>query len=227
LGQSWHWIWQAVEFQGFTGDGTTYLYTLNRTPLGAASIIVAVNGVVQQPGTAYQVSGNVLQFQDSFGNQTTPDAGDLIDVRFLSKPAVGTIQQTAYVGDGETTHFPSLIPIQSKNEILVFVNNLWQDSAVYEVSGYDVIFDEAPLAGERINLLHIATVVAKGNLTSAFHGFSRNANGDLLYTKTSAESAVLQDDDGNEIYLENHIGTSDGDYSINTNGQLIYTYDGY
>jgi hypothetical protein len=217
----------AVDFQGFTADGSTHNFTMNQTPLGAASIIVAVNGVVQQPGTAYNVSGNILQFQDAYGVLLTPDAGDLIDVRYLSKPAVGTIRTANYVADGSTTHFASSIPITTANEILVFVNNVWQDAAVYTVSGYDVIFTEAPLAGDRVNLLHIAVVVAPNLLTSAFHGFTRDANGNLLYTKLTTEEVMLRDSDGNELYTEKLIGTSDGNYSINSNGQLIYTYDGY
>ena len=220
-------VGSAVDFQGFVADGTTHNFTMNQAPLGAASIIVAVNGVVQQPGTAYNVSGNILQFQDAFGNLLTPDDGDLIDVRYLSKPAVGTIRTANYTGDGSTTHFASSIPITQANEILVFVNNVWQDNAVYTVSGYDVIFSEAPLAGDRINLLHIAVVVAPNLITSAFHGFTRNANGDLLYTKLTTEEVMLRDSDGNELYTEKFIGTSDGNYSINSNGQLIYTYDGY
>jgi hypothetical protein len=156
-----------------------------------------------------------------------PDAGDLIDVRYLSKPAVGTIKTANYTGDGNTTHFASSIPITTANEILVFVNNIWQDSAVYTVSGYDVIFSEAPLAGDRINLLHIAVVVAPNLITSAFHGFTRDDNGNLLYTKLTTEEVMLRDSDGNELYTEKLIGTSDGNYSINSNGQLIYTYDGY
>jgi hypothetical protein len=200
---------------------------MNQTPLGAASIIVAVNGVVQQPGTAYNVSGNILQFQDAFGTILMPDAGDLIDVRYLSKPAVGTIRTANYTGDGTTTHFASSIPITTANEILVFVNNVWQDSAVYTISGYDVIFTEAPLAGDRINLLHIAVVVSPNLITSAFHGFTRDDNGNLLYTKLKTDEIMLRDGDGNELYTEKFIGTSDGNYSINSNGQLIYTYDGY
>ena len=216
-----------VDFQGFVADGVTSNYTLNQTPLGAASIIVALNGVVQQPGTAYNLSGNILQFQDAFGNILMPDAGDLIDVRFLAKPAIGQIREASFVGDGTTTAFPSSIPIQTKVEILVFVNNVWQDKDVYSISGYNVVFTEAPAIGDRINLIHIATIIAPNIISSAFHGFTKDANGNLLYTKLSVDEVQLQDRDGNPLYIEEHIGTSDGNYSINSNGQLIYTYDGY
>ena len=59
---------------------------------------------------------------------------------------------------------------------------------------------------------------------SALHAFTRNSNGDLLYTKITSGSVALTDGNGNPLYLEADIGTDDGSYSINTNGQLIYTF---
>ena len=67
-----------------------------------------------------------------------------------------------------------------------------------------------------------------GNLAqtgrSCFHGFSKNSNGDLLYTRVTSGSVLLRDGNGNQQYPEQYIGTDDGTYSINTNGQLIYTF---
>ena len=59
---------------------------------------------------------------------------------------------------------------------------------------------------------------------SCLHAFSRNSNGDLLYTKITSGTVALTDGNGNPLYLEQYIGTDDGTYSINTNGQLIYTF---
>jgi hypothetical protein len=182
---------------------------------------------MQEPDYAYRVDDNILSFIDDTSTVIAPDAGDRIDVRFLSKPAVGTIREAAYTGDGSTRTFASSVVIRTKPEIMVFVNNIYQDTAVYSISGKNVIFDQAPDAGDRINLLHICVVIAPQIPTSCFHGFTRNENGDLIYTKVSVDGVVLRDGDGNALYTEQYIGTSDGIYSINTNGQLIYTFDGY
>lgn len=60
-----------------TGDGTTTAFTLPETAT-ANSIIVSTNGVVQQPTTAYGVTGTTLTFVEA------PAASDVIDVRFMS-----------------------------------------------------------------------------------------------------------------------------------------------
>jgi len=64
----------------------------------------------------------------------------------------------------------------------------------------------------------------RGEGRSCFHGFTKNANGDLLYTRITSGTINLQDGNNNELFDEKYIGDDDGSYSINTNGQLIYTY---
>jgi len=59
---------------------------------------------------------------------------------------------------------------------------------------------------------------------SCFHGFTRNSNGDLLYTRVTSGEVSLKDRNGNTLYTEQYIGTDDGTYTINNNGQLIYTF---
>lgn len=59
---------------------------------------------------------------------------------------------------------------------------------------------------------------------SAFHGFTKNANGELIYTKVTSGEVKLKDGDGVSLYTEQYIGDDDGTYSINSNGQLVYTF---
>lgn len=67
----------AVSDQTITGDGSTDSFTLDQDTT-AASIIVSTNGVVQKPGTAYSVTGNVITFAEA------PLTTDVVDVRFIS-----------------------------------------------------------------------------------------------------------------------------------------------
>jgi len=75
-GTGWDGIASNVTNQIITPDGSSTIYVLNRDSTDAAALI-AVNGVVQLPGVAYTVSGNVLTFAEA------PLTTDIIDVRFL------------------------------------------------------------------------------------------------------------------------------------------------
>jgi cytoskeletal protein CcmA (bactofilin family) len=150
----------APSYQGIIADGTDFEFTLDLAPLSAAGIIVAINGVVQEPEYAYEVEDNILRFIDESSTVVVPDAGDRIDIRFLSKPAISSVRERSFIGDGSTRSFAMSLPIASKPEVLVFVNNIYQDVAVYSVSGKNVIFDQAPQSDDRINIVHIAGIVA-------------------------------------------------------------------
>jgi hypothetical protein len=67
----------SITSQIINGDGSTDTFTLNETTTEAA-IIVATNGVVQQPGIAYTVTGNLITFAEA------PQISDSVDVRFTS-----------------------------------------------------------------------------------------------------------------------------------------------
>jgi hypothetical protein len=67
--------------QIFSGTGAQTAFTLSNTPANTASCIVAVSGVLKQPGTDYNVSGNTLTFTvapaNAANNITTLVAGAL------------------------------------------------------------------------------------------------------------------------------------------------------
>jgi hypothetical protein len=72
----------------FTGDGSTVAFTLSQDST-TASTIVAINGVVQIPTTAYSVAGNVLTFTEA------PISTDVIDARILTTTTTVTALQNA------------------------------------------------------------------------------------------------------------------------------------
>jgi hypothetical protein len=121
---------------------------------------VAINGVVQEPEIAYTVDNAILRFIDDTSTVVAPDAGDRIDVRFLSKPAVSTVRTSNFTGDDTTTAFDTGYTIASVETVLVFVNSIYQDADVYSVSGRSVVFEEAPYQDDRVNIVNITTIVA-------------------------------------------------------------------
>lgn len=67
----------SITNQVITGDGSTTIFTLDQSTTSAA-IIVATNGVVQQPDVAYSVAANLVTFAEA------PLSTDVIDVRFTA-----------------------------------------------------------------------------------------------------------------------------------------------
>ena len=72
----------------FSGNGVATAFTLSEDSTTAATI-VAINGVVQIPTTAYSVTGNVLTFTEA------PLSTDYIDARILTTTTTVTALQNA------------------------------------------------------------------------------------------------------------------------------------
>jgi hypothetical protein len=78
-GTEWDQIVSGVTNETFNGDGSTVTFTLAR-PTTSAAALVMLNGVVQVPGAAYNMTPNPsanLVFTEA------PSVADTIDVRFL------------------------------------------------------------------------------------------------------------------------------------------------
>lgn len=78
-GVEWDQVVGGVTNETFNGDGSTVSFNLNRVTTTAGALIM-LNGVVQMPVTAYNVTpspGNTLIFTEA------PASTDVIDVRYL------------------------------------------------------------------------------------------------------------------------------------------------
>jgi hypothetical protein len=85
----------SITSQTIVGDGSTLNFALDQATT-AAAIIVATNGVVQQPDVAYTVAANVITFAEA------PLTTDTIDVRFTAAvTTVSSISNTS--GNAEIT----------------------------------------------------------------------------------------------------------------------------
>lgn len=75
-GSQWEDVVANITNQTLYGDGLANTFTLNKTA-STASTLVIINGIVQLPVTAYNITGNSLVFTQP------PAVSDTIDVRFL------------------------------------------------------------------------------------------------------------------------------------------------
>ena len=60
--------------------------------------------------------------------------------------------------------------------------------------------------------------------TRKFHGFSIDANSNLIYSTTTDTTINLQNEYGADIYEDTDIGTNDYAYSMDADGNLIVTF---
>jgi hypothetical protein len=112
----------------FTGDGSTVAFTLSQDSTTAATI-VAINGVVQIPTTAYSVTGNVMTFTEA------PLSSDVIDARILTTTTIVTALQNstgnAVIEASETSQAfnitGSLIPTANVTFDLGSNSSRWRD----------------------------------------------------------------------------------------------------
>jgi hypothetical protein len=111
----------------FNGDGSTVAFTLSADSTTAGTV-VAINGVVQIPTTAYSVSGTTLTFTEA------PEVNDVIDARIftttttvtsLSNAGLTAVVETLSTADVEITG--NLIPASNTTYDLGSTTRFWND----------------------------------------------------------------------------------------------------
>jgi hypothetical protein len=118
----------VITADSFVGNGVQTVYTLSSASTTAATI-VAINGVVQQPTSAYAVSGTTLTFTEA------PSTSDIIDVRELTTTTTITgIQNVSgnaiFQGSATAAQFDvtgALIPVANVTYDLGSASYRWKD----------------------------------------------------------------------------------------------------
>lgn len=118
-GAGWEAIVNAVSGQSFYGDGTSTTFTLDKSAT-TNSVLVSMNGTVQQPGIAYSVTGNQISFVE------IPLVSDLIDVRFLAAATVANFESMIVAPIGKT--------VTTANTIVDTFNKTIYRGAKYTIS---------------------------------------------------------------------------------------------
>ena len=120
-GTGWHSTagdFTVISYTNYTGDGSTLNFTLS-TSSSTAATLVAINGVVQQPSTAYSVSGTTLTFTEA------PLSTDSIDVRLLT-----TTTSVTTLSDGTTSFALSNVAATSTVTITGNTNTVFGNGKV-------------------------------------------------------------------------------------------------
>ena len=128
----------TITTQTLNGDNSTVAFTLDQAA-STAGIIVSINGTMQQPVTAYSVSGTTITFTEA------PETGDAIEVRFITQLTTFTsIQNTsgnAIVSTLDTAPTVQitgdLLPAADGTQDLGSASKHWLDAHLGKVIFYD------------------------------------------------------------------------------------------
>jgi hypothetical protein len=100
----------AFEKQSLTADGSTTTFSLNYTVGSTSSILVSVSGVVQEPTSAYSLTGGGTSIVFS----AAPEAGETVFVIFL-----GVAFETATLATGAITGQTELAEQAAEDDVLL------------------------------------------------------------------------------------------------------------
>jgi hypothetical protein len=185
-GTSWIPLLSEINNQVITPDGTSINYTLDFSAT-AEGIIVSINGTLQQPGTAYTVSGTTITFAE------VPLATDIISIRFIAAGITENNVQFSNVA-------ASIIPSANITFDLGSSSRRWRD---IWLSGNSINLGAAVItsvgntvqlpAGSTVGGANVDVTAINANVTAANVGIAElNANIGSYQTYANANVVAIQ-----------------------------------
>src|SRR5210317_686973 len=104
----------AFEKQSITADGSTTTFALDFTVGSSSSIMVSIAGVMQEPETAYSISGGGTNIVFS----TAPTSGDTVFIVFL-----GLSRDVGDLSTGSITNKTELTSVANDDLLLIYDND--------------------------------------------------------------------------------------------------------
>ena len=167
--------------QVLTGDGSTTTFNLDHMAV-PTSLLVVLDGVVQEPEYSYSTSLSSGQAQITFSE--APDAAGRASIVYLGNEVLTATSATSethideFNGDGSTVAFTMTRTPAANNaaNFAVFVDNVYQrygSSYAYTTVGSVLTFTSAPPSGTnniqciQLNGVNTLNTVADGSITSA------------------------------------------------------------
>jgi hypothetical protein len=144
----------VITADAFVGDGSTLQFTLSANSTTAGTI-VAINGVVQEPTTAYSVSGVTLTFTEA------PAVSDNIDARILTT--------TTTVTSIENSSGNAVVEaLESADTIQITGNLLPQANVTFDLGSTTLRWRDGYFAGNSITLGNTVLKNTSGNSIGFF-----------------------------------------------------------
>ena len=168
--------------QVLAGNGTTTQYNLDYDVVQATSLLVSLDGVIQEPEYSYDVA--ITNGQPVINFSEAPDNGGRIFITYLGRqlltatPANTESHIDEFNGNGSTVAFTlTKTPVSNTaDNFIVFVDNVYQrlgSSYAFTVSGETLTFTSSPPSGTnniqviQLNGSNTLNSVADGTITVA------------------------------------------------------------
>ena len=203
----------AFEKQSITADGSTTTFALDFTVGSSSSIMVSIAGVMQEPETAYSISGGGSNIVFS----TAPTSGDTVFIVFL-----GLSRDVGDLSTGSITNKTELAEQRADDDLLLIydtsVGELKKIQASNVASDLDIdnttALAEEPASGDKF-IIYDATAGANRAVEYQY------INPSLTYTNGTFTG------DGSTTTITIDSGRSVDDVMVSVNGFIFVPTDDY
>ena len=186
----------TTAFTGSDDNSQSLSYT-------AGAVQVYLNGVLQKLTTDYaETNSTSITFVNAV------PSGNVVEiVAFYRTIGTGNSVVNQFTGDGSTTAFTVTTAPVSENNLLVYIDGVYQQKTDYAVSGTTLTMDTAPASGAIIETVcSVGAITSQADLTLT--GTLTGVNADLSGT-LNVEGHVSLDGSANELRFyegSNYVG---------------------
>ena len=186
----------TTAFTGSDDNSQSLSYT-------AGAVQVYLNGVLQKLTTDYaETNSTTITFVNAV------PSGNVVEiVAFYRTIGTGNSVVNQFTGDGSTTAFTVTTAPVSENNLLVYIDGVYQQKTDYAVSGTTLTMDTAPASGAIIETVcSVGAITSQADLTLT--GTLTGVNADLSGT-LNVEGHVSLDGSANELRFyegSNYVG---------------------
>ena len=161
----------TTAFSGSDDNSATLSYTLG-------AVDVYLNGVLQKLTTDYaETNTSTITFANAIAS------GNVVEIiAYYRTIGTGNSVVNQFTGNASTTDFTVTTAPESENNLLVYIDGVYQQKTDYTVSGTTLAFDTAPASGaviETVAMVGAITSQANLTLTNALTAVSADLSGDL------------------------------------------------
>ena len=186
----------TTAFTGNDDNSQSLSYTIG-------AVQVYLNGVLQKLTTDYtETNASTITFVNAV------PSGNVVEiVAFYRTIGTGNSVVNQFTGDGSTTAFTVTTAPVSENNLLVYIDGVYQQKTDYAVSGTTLTMDTAPASGAIIETVcSVGAITSQADLTLT--GTLTSVNADLSGT-LNVEGHVSLDGSANELRFyegSNYVG---------------------
>ena len=161
----------TTAFSGSDDNSATLSYTLG-------AVDVYLNGVLQKLTTDYaETNTSTITFVNAIAS------GNVVEIiAYYRTIGTGNSVVNQFTGNGSATDYTVTTAPVSENNLLVYIDGVYQQKTDYTVSGTTLAFDTAPASGaiiETVAMVGAITEQADLTLTGALTSVSADLSGDL------------------------------------------------